>query len=112
MTRIPISDRLSPGMEPYSRTPEFDEDDIPPSLLQAHATRRGVWGLIDVVEGRLAYRVTDPRCRPSEQLLTPDAAPGVIAPTIVHQVEPLGPVRFYIEFHSAPDDGAAFKPFG
>ena len=103
---------LPPGLEPYSRTPEFDEDVIPGSLLRAHSTRPGIWGLIHVTEGRLLYRVSDARRTPTERILTPAHAPGVIEPTVVHQVEPLGPVRFYVEFHRAPAGGDSFKPSG
>lgn len=52
-----------------------------------------------MVEGKLAYRILDPRRPASERLLTPDGPPGVVEPTILHEVEPQGPVRFYVEFH-------------
>lgn len=86
---------------PYSRTPEFTEATVPAGLLRAHATKAGAWGLIHVLEGRLAYRITDPRRDAAEQVLTPNVAPGVVEPTIAHEVAPLGPVRFYVEFHRA-----------
>jgi len=84
---------------PYRRTPVFTEATLPAGLRQAHATKAGAWGLIHVLEGRLAYRITDPRRQRSERTLTPGEAPGLVEPTIEHEVEPLGPVRFYVEFH-------------
>jgi hypothetical protein len=33
--------------------------------------------------------------------LTPDA-PGIVIAEVVHHVEPLGAVRFYVEFFRAP----------
>ena len=54
-------------------------------------------------DGALAYRISDPRRTPSETLLTPETAPGVIEPTIRHDVETQGPVRFHIEFWRAAD---------
>jgi tellurite resistance-related uncharacterized protein len=86
----------------YKRTAEFDEITVPAALLRAHATKAGAWGLIHVLEGRLAYRITDPRRLASETILSPKGEPGVVEPTILHEVEPLGPVRFYVEFLRSP----------
>jgi tellurite resistance-related uncharacterized protein len=90
---------LPPDVRPYKRTPEFTEATVPAGLLRDHDTKAGVWALIHVLEGRLAYRVTDPRRAAQELVLTPSSDPGIIEPTIRHAVEPLGPVRFYVEFH-------------
>jgi tellurite resistance-related uncharacterized protein len=92
---------LPPGLAPYLRTPDFTEATVPPGLLKAHSTKAGTWGLIHVLEGRLAYRVLDPRRPASESVLSPGGPPGVVEPTILHEVEPLGPVRFHVEFHKA-----------
>lgn len=82
----------------YARTEVFTEATIPAGLLRAHTTKVGAWGLIHVLAGRLAYRIKDPRRPESETLLTPEGPPGVVEPTILHEVEPLGAVRFYVEF--------------
>jgi tellurite resistance-related uncharacterized protein len=87
-----------PGATPYSRTGDFTEATVPAGLLRDHTTKAGVWGLIHVLEGRLAYAVTDPRRPASEIVLTPEGAPGVVEPTVLHKVAPLGAVRFYVEF--------------
>lgn len=84
---------------PYRRTDDFTEATVPAGLLRAHTTKTGSWALIHVLEGQLAYRIVDPRRPASETILTPQAAPGVVEPTILHEVQPLGPVRFYVEFH-------------
>ncbi|MBC6983161.1 DUF1971 domain-containing protein [Caulobacter sp. 17J80-11] len=91
--------RLPDDLVPYKRTPDFTETSAPAGLLRAHATKDGVWALIHVLEGRLAYRITDPRRPAGEQVLTPEGEPGVVEPTVLHEVEPLGAVRFYVEFH-------------
>lgn len=90
---------LPPDVRPYKRTPDFTEATTPIGLKRAHDTKDGVWGLIHVLEGRLAYRITDPRRPATETVLTPQTGPGVVEPTILHEVEPLGAVRFYVEFH-------------
>jgi tellurite resistance-related uncharacterized protein len=94
---------LPRDVRPYRRTPEFTEATVPGALLKAHTTKEGAWALIHVLEGRLAYRVDDPRRLVSEVVLTADTPPGVIEPTILHSVEPQGPVRFYVEFHRRED---------
>ena len=80
------------------RTPEFTQDTVPSALLKAHETKEGAWALIHVLEGRLRYCIELP---PSETILQP-GTPGVIKPNVLHHVEPLGPVRFYVEFHRSP----------
>jgi tellurite resistance-related uncharacterized protein len=84
---------------PCERTAEFTETTTPAALRAAHATKDGAWALIHVLEGRLAYRIVDSRRLASKAVLTAAAPPGVVEPTILHEVEPLGPVRFYVEFH-------------
>ena len=90
---------LPRDLTPYRRTPTFTQTTIPAGLLKAHSTKPGVWGLIHVLQGRLAYRVTDPRRAGSERVLTASDAPGLVEPGVLHEVEPLGGVSFYVEFH-------------
>lgn len=92
------------NLQPYKRTAEFTEATIPAGLLRAHSTKEGVWGRIHMLEGRLLYRVCDPRRPASEAVLTPDAEPGLIEPTILHEVEAQGPVRFFVEFLRPADE--------
>lgn len=94
---------LPDGLKPYKRTGSFDQSTVPAGLRSDHATKQGVWGLIHVERGTLAYTVNDPRRPASRRLLTPETEPGVVEPTILHSVEPLGPVRFYVEFLRAGD---------
>lgn len=88
---------LPEGLAAYKRTPVFDQDSLPAGLRREHRTKAGVWALIHVVEGRLRYRILDPL---SEQILTP-AMPGIVQPEQPHEVDPLGPVRMFVEFYSA-----------
>jgi hypothetical protein len=55
---------------------------------------------IQVLDGRLRYRVD--ACQ-VDTLLTP-GIPGIVVPEVLHHVEPLGPVRFFVAFYS---DGRA-----
>lgn len=90
------------GLEPYKRTPTFTETSIPAGLLGEHSTKEGVWGLIHVLSGQLRYYITDARREGSEQLITPTSEPGLVVPTLVHRVEPVGKVEFFVEFWRAP----------
>ena len=92
---------LPDDVRPHRETPVFDQDSVPPGLLGRHTTAEGVWGLIEVLEGRLRYRILEPEVE--EHLLEP-GHPGVVEPQVPHQVELLGPVRFRVVFHRHPDD--------
>ncbi len=84
-------------MEPYKKTAIFDEVTLPEALRRDHRTKRGVWGIIRVIEGRLRLEFDDGA---PGRLLSPEA-PGLIRPEQVHRVEPLGPMRMQVEFYSA-----------
>lgn len=88
------------GVQVYKRTPEFNATSVPAGLLRAHSTKAGTWGRIVVVEGRLRYRILEPHRE--EHLLDPDH-PGIVEPTVRHEVEPVGDVRFHVEFYREPD---------
>ena len=79
----------------------FSEDTVPAGLLKDHSTRPGVWGRINVLEGRLRYRVDG---WGTDAVLTP-GDPGVVVPEVPHSVEPLGRVRFFVEFYRDPGTG-------
>lgn len=67
----------------------FTEATVPKALLETHSTKRDVW----------AYRISDPARPVRNEVLTSDPPPGVIERAILHEVAPLGPVRFYVKFH-------------
>ena len=92
---------LPGGLVSYRRTPEFTEETVPAGLKRAHSTKEGVWGLIHVLGGKLRYRILDERRAPAELLLVPGSPPGIVEPTVLHEVEPLGSVRFHVEFFRA-----------
>jgi tellurite methyltransferase len=86
------------GHRAYRRTPAFTEDSVPKALLAAHTTKAGVWALIHVSRGELAYRVHAPF---DEQEVLTAVAPGVVLPEVLHEVKPLGPVAFFVQFWKA-----------
>lgn len=85
-----------PGhLNPYRRTPDFDQANVSDTWLNPHATKRNVWGKIVVVEGRMRLTLLDPR----EEIIIEPGHPGVVAPRQTHFVTILGLARFYIEFY-------------
>ncbi len=96
--RLPVVDAAPPLPVPYRSTPIFDEHTLPAALRRAHQTKAGVWGVIRVLEGRLRLFVQG------------EAAPhdldathaGVVEPTQLHHVEPVGAVRVQVDFYDVP----------
>jgi len=103
VSEAPAAAELPPGVSPYRRTPVFDQDTMPAALRQEHSTRAGIWGRIRVIEGRLRLTLLDTG---TDLVLDPQTS-GIIAPQQPHRAEPLGPLRFFIEFCAAePLEGA------
>lgn len=86
---------LPPDVVAYRRTPEFTESTIPAALRRNHSTKSGVWGRIHVAAGSLRYRILAPEL---EEHVLSAGHEGVVEPGVPHEVEPLGEVRFYVEF--------------
>jgi tellurite resistance-related uncharacterized protein len=92
---------LPAGFVAYRQTGVFTEETVPAALRADHTTKAGVWARIVVLEGRLRYRVA---ALGVDVELAPDRA-GIVPPEVPHQVEPLGRVRFFVEFHRAASAG-------
>lgn len=94
----PLCDRaeLPEAVRPVRSSPEWDEHTIPPGLRRAHRLGPGTWGAIRVHQGALRFSVeSEPTLRVE---LGPGSAPRAIPPEVCHHVEPLGHVRFSIDF--------------
>lgn len=87
---------------PYQRTKTFSEDSVPAALRRSHSTKAGVWGRIQVLEGRLRYRILEPAV---EEVVLEPGRDGVVEPEVPHEVEPVGRVRFFVEFSRIEGDG-------
>jgi len=89
-----IGHTLPSHVTAYKRTPEFTSKTVPKGLLANHSTKAGVWGVINVLEGQLRYIVPSAGI---DELLDPLTA-GIVKPEQIHRVEPVGEMRFYVEF--------------
>ena len=103
MTEPSALSGLPAGLVAYRRTPIFDQDTIPASLRREHRTAAGVWGLITVLEGRLRFRTL----RPARETVLALGTPMAVAPQQPHEVDPDGPVRFFVEFYRAADPASS-----
>lgn len=79
----------------YRRSPELTEGTIPGGLLKAHATKPGVWAKLHVLAGSLRFRDLES----GQEHLLPEGVHPRIFPAALHEVEPCGPVRFFVEFY-------------
>jgi tellurite resistance-related uncharacterized protein/catechol 2,3-dioxygenase-like lactoylglutathione lyase family enzyme len=91
---------LPPGVVSGRRTRMFDEHTVPAGLRRAHTTRAGTWGRIEVEAGALRYRIREGR---GGRFVVRPGRPGIIRPEEPHDVEPLGEVRFAVQFLSGPE---------
>ncbi len=87
---------LPDHVKAYKRTPAFNADTVPAGLLKAHQTKDSVWGKIVILEGELEYTINEPD---TEVIVLSNHRHGVVEPTILHQIKPLGEVKFYVEFY-------------
>ncbi len=88
----------------YRRTPTFTTESMPIGLRKHHATKRGVWGVITVLEGQLRYRIHEPyHC----EVVLDKNTKGMVLPEVEHEVEPLNNAEFYVEFWHCPEKADA-----
>lgn len=97
----PLCDRaeLPDGLQLVRTTPKWDEHTMPTGLRIAHHLNRGTWGRIVVFQGQLRFVA---RTNPVTDVVVQPGCAQAIPPDIDHQVQPLGPVRFSIDFFSIP----------
>jgi tellurite resistance-related uncharacterized protein len=88
--------QLPQDVASYKKTPTFTNATVPAGLLRSHQTKAGTWGKIVVLSGLLQYRILEPEFE--EIVLSPEVT-GIVEPTVLHEVEPLGEVSFYVEFY-------------
>jgi tellurite resistance-related uncharacterized protein len=87
---------------PYRKTAEFNERTIPQSLRKDHSTKPGIWAKIHVIEGKLNYRIDTP----GAQFELSPGQPGIVIPETRHHVDPLGSVRFFVEFYKMAESAS------
>ena len=84
---------LPQNLTPFRRTATFTEQTIPKAMMERHSTAAGIWGVIHVQQGSLRYAID----KGDVSTMKPGST-AVIEPQVVHSVEPIGEVSFYVEF--------------
>lgn len=94
----PLCDRaeLPEGLRLARSGPQWDERSIPPGLRRAHRLAAGTWARIVVHEGALRFSMAGDR--PLTVELGPGSPAQPVPPEVAHEVEPLGRVRFSVDF--------------
>lgn len=100
----PLCDRAEApdGLRLVRSSPEWDAGTMPARLGRAHRVGAGTWGRIVVHEGRLRFAMS------AEPPLEVELGPGAtqaIPPEVEHEVRPLGPVRFRVDFLAVATPG-------
>ncbi|MDH5546427.1 MAG: DUF1971 domain-containing protein [Gammaproteobacteria bacterium] len=78
----------------FRKTDVFDRNSIPAGLLKDHNLKSGVWGVINILKGKLVLEFLDDG---KIEVLSADR-PGVVPPSRMHQIRALEDVNFYVEF--------------
>jgi tellurite resistance-related uncharacterized protein len=91
---------LPEDVKAYKKTPVFNEETVPKALLNDHNTKKGTWGLINILEGELVYTI---QSEPQEVVQLSAEQFGVVEPEILHNVNPKGKVKFFVEFYKKDD---------
>ncbi len=102
----PLCDRCEwpEGLRRVRTSAVWDERTMPAGLRRAHRVAAGTWGRIFVQAGRLRFAAaTNPVI---EVELDADSAQG-IPPEVMHEVHPLGAVRFSVGFFAVDRPGGA-----
>ncbi|MEP2990278.1 MAG: DUF1971 domain-containing protein [Parasphingorhabdus sp.] len=80
--------------EAYKSTPVFDETTLPQALQEAHNTKAGTWGLLELISGELIYVIEESGNR--RQMTAGDTQ--IIEPQQLHHVELVGPMQMQVHF--------------
>jgi tellurite resistance-related uncharacterized protein len=76
-------------------TPIWDQDTMPAGLRRPHRIATATWGRLIVHEGRLRFVAA---AAPAIEIELGAGVSQAIPPDVEHEVEPLGAVRFAVEF--------------
>ena len=93
----PLCDRaeLPADLEVVRTTASWTEGTMPGGLRRDHRVATGVWGRLVVEQGSLRFRAAT---APPVDRVVGTGETQAIPPDVVHSVEPVGAVRFRVEF--------------
>ncbi len=101
LLQCPLCDRaeVPDDLGPVRASATWDEQTLPPAMLEAHRLGAARWAVLRVLAGRIRFVVIGEAG--ASHLLAAGATRG-IPPGVPHRLEVLGPVRLTIDFFSVP----------
>lgn len=91
-------DRLPGDVEPYRTIGPYDAASLPSGLRKTHRLAEGVWGLLELESGSIAF-IWEGELGGAAELTAP--ARLVVPPQVPHRVSAEGPFSLTITFHRA-----------
>lgn len=82
----------------YARSREFTQESMPARPARGESTDAGIWARLVVLDGRLRYTVD----ALSTAVELSAQRSGVVVPEVPYRVEPIGAVRFFVEWYRSP----------
>lgn len=86
---------LPRSVQKYKETKVFTEKTVPSGFLKNHNTMANVWGKLVVLKGTIRYIIENVE----ETFLLDINRFGVIEPQVLHRIEIVSEVEFYVEFY-------------
>jgi tellurite resistance-related uncharacterized protein len=94
---------LPDGLAVERASATWTERTMPPGLRRAHRLAAGTWARLRIDQGLLRFRAMT---EPVIDVVLDARSDQAIPPGVEHDVEPLGPVRFSVEFLTRADERA------
>jgi tellurite methyltransferase len=93
----PLCDRaeLPQDLEVVRTSDVWNERTMPAGLRRAHRVAGGRWGRLRVEAGEVRFRA---QTQPKVDTIVGAGGSQAIPPDVEHEVAPLGPVSFFVEF--------------
>ncbi|MGH9107792.1 MAG: DUF3565 domain-containing protein [Acidimicrobiales bacterium] len=98
----PLCDRteMPDGLRLLRTAGPWDHDSLPAGLRHSHRTAPGVWALLQVIEGRVGFRM---ETAPPLDVVLERGAAQPIPPAVAHEVSLTGPARLVVQFWGKAD---------
>lgn len=83
------------GLELLRSAGPWDQHGVPEGLRRSHRIAAGVWGLLEVLDGRVGFRM---ETEPLLDTVLDNGTSQPIPPAVAHAVRIIGPVQIRVQF--------------
>ena len=84
--------------KPYKSTPIFTEATLPAGLKEAHSTKAGVWGLLEILSGTVTFVIEAGDGGSERRRIMQGGETQIIQSELLHHVEPEGAIEMQVHF--------------